>query len=118
MDRLAIRAIHYAALGKAKSLLIKGDGRLDVGDGKHGRYCSVLFLVERINLLRHSAPFGEPRQFSRANSVSTEMQPRACSVQSWRINMSTGAAQEPQSDQPPGTFTVTVSATSGSLTHT
>ena len=30
MDRLAIRAIHYATLGKAKSLLIKGHGRLYV----------------------------------------------------------------------------------------
>ncbi len=57
MDRLAIRAIHYATLGKAKSLLIKGHGRLYVGDGKHRRYCSVIFLVEGINLLCHGRSF-------------------------------------------------------------
>src|SRR5436309_1117343 len=66
MDRLAIRTIHNATLGKAKSLLIKSHGRLYVGNGKDRRYCSILFLVEGINLLCHSAPFGKPGHFSRS----------------------------------------------------
>src|SRR5712691_1551134 len=57
MNRLAIRAVHDSALGKAKSLLIKAHSSRYVGDGEHSRYGAVLLLVEWINfLLSHSAP--------------------------------------------------------------
>src|SRR5450631_629618 len=77
MDRLAIRAIHYAALGKAKSLLIKSHGCLYVGYRKHGRYRSVVFLIEGINLLCHGVPFGEPRHISTDPTGQTSQQYQA-----------------------------------------
>src|SRR6266852_1049597 len=74
MDGLAIGSLHDATLGKAKSLLIKGRASRYIGDCKHGRYGAVLFLVEGINLLCHSAPFRKPRQFSRADSAGPDIQ--------------------------------------------
>src|SRR5205807_10393390 len=54
----AVRPVHYSALGKAESLLIKTDGGLHIGDCEHRGHGTVLFLVEWINLLRHVSPLG------------------------------------------------------------
>src|ERR1700692_1298284 len=79
MDWLAIRAIHYATLGKAKSLLIKGHSCLYVGNGKRDRYGPVILLVEGINLLCHGAPFGKPRH-TNTDLVGPEMRPSSFGV--------------------------------------
>jgi hypothetical protein len=57
MYGLAIGSGHHATLGKPKGFLIEVHGSLHIGDCKHGRYGAVLFLVEGINLLCHSAPY-------------------------------------------------------------
>src|SRR6266853_6236914 len=65
MHWLAVRPVHYSALGKAESLLIKTDGGLHIGDCEHRGHGAVLFLVEWINLLRHVSPLGSS-YFSKA----------------------------------------------------
>ena len=55
VDRFAIGAVHYSALGKAEGLLIKVHRSRYIGDGKHGGYGAELFFVKRINLLSHCA---------------------------------------------------------------
>jgi hypothetical protein len=59
MHGLAIGAVHDATPGKAESPLIKGHGSRQIGDCEHGRYGTILFLVERINFLSHDAPFAK-----------------------------------------------------------
>src|SRR6266700_323829 len=85
MNRLAIRAVHDPALGKAKSLLIKAHSSRYVGDGEHSRYGAVLLLVEWINfLLSHGAPFSKTHMGAGDRGLASCAAPQI-RVVTWRM---------------------------------